>query len=62
MHEKGLLVAPKIDKQSCKAMIRVSWNKRFPTYDIEKYIWVKPHQEFLLKPRPKKWAIKSLKK
>jgi hypothetical protein len=24
MHEKGLLVAPKIDKQSCKAMIRVS--------------------------------------
>jgi hypothetical protein len=38
MHEKGFLVAPKIDKQSCKAMIRVSQRKWFPTYDIEKYI------------------------
>jgi hypothetical protein len=45
-----------------QAMIRVSWRKWFPTYDIEKYTWVKPHQEYLLKPRPKKWATKSFKK
>jgi hypothetical protein len=38
MHEKGFLVAPKIVKQSCKAMIRVTRSKRLPTYDIYKYI------------------------
>ena len=41
-------------KQTCKAMIEVTWSKQFSKKDIEVHKWGEPYQETLSQTRSKR--------